>query len=61
MARGHREQHLELRDIAHILDCSPADVMVLVTKGKLKAIRRGQYWIFRFSDVEAYKRQLTKK
>ena len=58
MAKG---QFLELKDVAHILDCSPVDVVALVTKGKLKAIKKGQYWVFRLSDVASFKRQRTGK
>jgi predicted transcriptional regulator of viral defense system len=54
MGRG---QFIELKDVAHILDCSPADVVVLAGTGNLKAIKKGQYWIFRLSDVEAYRKQ----
>ena len=56
MAKG---QFLELKDVAHILGCSPVDVVALVTKGKLKAIKKGPYWVFRLSDVASYKRQQT--
>jgi hypothetical protein len=34
---------------------------VLVSKGKLKGTKEGQFWMFRISDVEVYKKQLTKK
>ena len=56
-----RGSFLELKDVATILGCSPADVMVLVSKGKLKGTKKGQFWMFRLPDVEVYKKQLTKK
>ena len=56
MAKG---QFLELKDVAHILDCSPVDVVALVTKGKLKAVKKGRFLVFRLSDVASYKRQQT--
>ncbi len=52
---------LELKDVAHILDCNPADVMGLLNKGKLNAIKRGQYWLFRPSDVQSYKRKKRRR
>jgi hypothetical protein len=61
MARNIKFNTLELKDVAHIPGCSPADVMVLVSKGKLKVTRKGQFWMFQISDVEVYKKQLTKK
>jgi len=56
-----KEQLLKSRDVAFILDMSPDDVIDLARKGKLKAIKQGRRWRFRVADIEAYKRQLTKK
>ena len=61
MARNIKFNILELKDVANILGCSPADVMALVSKGKLKGTKRGQFWMFRIPDVQAYKKKLTKK
>ena len=61
MARNIKFNILELKDVAHILGCSPADVMVLVSKEKLKGTKEGQFWMFQISDVQAYKKKLTQK
>ena len=51
------KQLLRSKDVAHILDCSPDDVVELARGGKLKAEKRGRYWTFREADVMAYKRR----
>ena len=52
---------LRSKDVAHILDCSPDDVMDLARKGKLPAIKEGRLWKFRLSDVAAYKSKEAKE
>ncbi len=49
------------KDVAHILDMSPDDVIELARKGKLKATKQGRYWLFRPSDAMAYRKQMNKK
>jgi excisionase family DNA binding protein len=56
-----KEQLLKSRDVAHILDMSPDDVVDLARKGKLKGIKQGRLWKFRLSDVQAYKGKHTSK
>ncbi len=56
-------QNIELlrsKDVAHILDCSPDDVMELAKRGKLKATKDGRYWKFSHQDVLAYKKEQEK-
>ncbi len=48
------------KDVAHILDCSPDDVIVLAKKGKLRAIKQGRFWRFRQEDVMTYQKQTTR-
>ena len=48
------------RDVAHILDCSPDDVVELARKGKLKATREGKFWKYHHATVLAYKRKQEK-
>lgn len=48
-------------DVAHILDCSPDEVVGLVRRGKLKATKKGRLWRYRPEDVEAYKREQEKR
>ena len=45
---------LRSKDVAHILDCSPDDVIVLAQKGILKATKHGRFWRFEEADVRAY-------
>jgi excisionase family DNA binding protein len=51
---------LRAKDVAHILDCSPDDVVELARKGRLKATKAGRFWRFRNRDVLAYKRKQEK-
>ncbi len=46
---------LRSKDVAHILDCSPDDVIELARRGKLVAIKQGRFWRFRQNDVMNYK------
>ena len=52
---------LSSKDVAHILDCSPDEVVELAKAGKLKAEKRGRYWQFRRADVMAYMRRNNKQ
>ena len=52
--------HLRSKDVAHILDLSPDDVINLARRGKLKASKTGRFWRFRQADVVAYKRRNEK-
>ena len=51
---------LRSTDVAHILDCSPDDVVALARKGKLKASRQGRFWRFKQADVVAFKKRMEK-
>lgn len=48
---------LKSRDVAHILDCSPDDVIMLARKGKLRAKKEGKYWLYRYADVMKYRKK----
>ena len=52
---------LRSKDVAHILDMSPHDVVYLARKGKLRATKVGKYWQYRYRDVTASKRRTAKK
>lgn len=52
---------LRSKDVAHLLDVSPDDVVDLVHKGKLRAIKVGRIWRYRVADVQAYKRRNSAK
>lgn len=51
------ETLLRSKDVAHILDCSPDDVIDLARRGKLRASKQGRFWRFRHADVMTYKRK----
>ena len=61
MATKKKETMLRSKDVAHILDCSPDDIIELAKKGKLKATKAGRFWRFRQADVVAYKKKMGKK
>ena len=48
---------LRSKDVAHILNCSPDDVITIARSGKLKAVKDGRFWKFRHADVMAYKKE----
>ncbi len=48
---------LRSKDVAHLLDCSPDDVIDLARRNKLRATKQGRYWKFRFADVDAYRKK----
>jgi excisionase family DNA binding protein len=49
---------LRTKDVAHVLDCSPDDVIELCKKGKLQAFRVGRFWRITPSAVKRYVRSL---
>lgn len=51
------ETLLRSKDVAHILDCSPDDVIELARRGKLRATKQGRFWRFRQNDVMMYKKR----
>jgi excisionase family DNA binding protein len=51
---------LRSRDVAHILDMSPDDVIMLARQGKIRAQKIGRLWRFRLSDVTRYRTKLAK-
>jgi hypothetical protein len=48
---------LKSREVAHILDCSPDDVIMLARKGKLRARKEGKYWLYSYTDVMRYRKR----
>jgi hypothetical protein len=48
---------LSSRDVAHMLDMSPDDVIELARKGMLKATKQGRRWRYREADVLTYQRK----
>lgn len=52
-----KEMLLKSREVAHILDCSPDDVIELARRGRLRASKMGRFWRFRQGDVVSYKKR----
>jgi len=52
-----KENLLRSKDVAHILDCSPDDVIELARRGKLRASKQGRFWRFKHNDVLTYKKK----
>lgn len=51
---------LKTKHVAHLLDCSPDDVILLARNGKLKGVKEGRYWFFQFLDVQSYKKKVQR-
>ncbi len=55
-----KETMLRSKDVAHILDLPPDDVIYLARKGKLRGVKEGKYWKFRLRDVKYYQKNLQR-
>ena len=55
-----KETLLRSKDVAHILDLPPDDVIYLARKGKLRGVKEGKYWKFTLRDVKYYQKRLQK-
>jgi len=55
-----KETLLRSKDVAHILDLPPDDVIYLARKGKLRGVKEGKYWKFRLRDVKFYQKKMQK-
>lgn len=51
----HRE--LRTKEVAHILDCSPDDVILACQQGILKAHQVGRFWRIRYAAAMKFKRE----
>ncbi len=49
-----RLYHLRSKDVAHIIDCSPDDVILHAREGRMKARKKGRFWRFQIKDVKAF-------
>lgn len=58
MPAAKKETLLRSKDVAHILDLPPDDVIYLARKGKLRGVKEGKYWKFRLRDVKYYQKKL---
>ncbi len=57
MTAVKKETLLRSKDVAHILDLPPDDVIYLARKGKLRGVKEGKYWKFRLRDVKYYQKK----
>lgn len=53
-----KENLMRSKDVAHILDCSPDDVIDLARRGKLRAAKQGRFWRFRYADVLTFRKRV---
>ncbi len=60
MTAVKKETMLRSKDVAHILDLPPDDVIYLARKGKLRGVKEGKYWKFRLRDVKYYQKKLQR-
>jgi len=51
------ETLMRSKDVAHLLDCGPDDVVELARRGKLQGTKTGRFWKFSLEDVMTYKKQ----
>ena len=58
---AEEEELLKSKDVAHILDCSPDDVHLLVHRGDLPGTKVGRFWRYRLEDVMEYKRKMEQE
>jgi hypothetical protein len=60
MTTEKKETLLRSKDVAHILDMSPFEVITLAQRGKLRGEKQGRIWRFQEADVRAYKKKMEK-
>jgi len=60
MPTAKSESLLRSKDVAHLLDLPPDDVIYLARKGKLRGVKEGKYWKFRLRDVKYYQKKIKK-
>jgi len=51
------KEELRSKDVAHILDISPDDVIDIARRGHLKGRKDGRFWRFTLKDVRQYQKQ----
>ena len=54
---NEKEELLEPKTVARILDSTPDEVIQLARRGELKATKMGRVWRYRRADVMAFKRK----
>lgn len=54
-------RNINSREVAHLLDCSPDDAIVLARQGRIRASRTGRFWWFALADVLRYRRDMIRE
>ena len=58
--RKQAEDLLRGRDVAHLLDCSPDDAIVMAQTGKLLAEKRGRRWLYNRKSVMVLRNRMQR-
>ncbi len=61
MALAKKDDLLNSNDVAHMLDETPDDVIVLARKGLLRGAKKGKRWYFKKRDVLSLMEKLKKE
>jgi len=61
MALAKKDDLLNSNDVAHMLDESPDDIILLARKGHLRGVKKGKRWKFRKRDVLSYMHKMKKE
>lgn len=61
MALAKKDDLLNSNDVAHMLNESPDDIILLARKGVLRGVKKGKRWKFKKRDVVNYMNKLKKE
>jgi len=61
MAVVKKDDLLNSNDVAHMLDESPDDIILLARKGLLRGVKKGKRWKFKKRDVLSYMQKIKKE
>ena len=61
MALVKKDDLLNSNDVAHILDDTPDDILVLARKGLLRGVKNGKRWKFKRRDIISYMQKIKKE
>jgi len=56
-----KDDLLNSNDVAHMLDESPDDIILLARKGLLRGVKKGKRWKFKKRDVLSYMQKIKKE
>ena len=61
MALAKKDDLLNSNDVAHMLDESPDDIILMARKGTIRGVKKGKRWKFKKRDVISYMNKLKKE